>query len=128
VHAALVDRRPELSKAHETYAAVGAGSGTAFFGAVCSGVSMRERLRLLMLKLARLFVGYPATWLLAVGSSQRLPQLSGTARYHYQQLLWWLIHIPIRQGAAYLSLRDSELTVLAFAVMVSAFILTLWLL
>jgi hypothetical protein len=89
---------------------------------------MHNQFRSFLLLLARLVVGYPATWLLAMSSGQLLAEFRGTPRHHCQSLLCWLVHNPNRQRAAYVALRNSELTLLGLAVTVTAFILTLWLL
>ena len=87
---------------------------------------MRNRFRSLLQFSARFVVGYPASWLLAMSSSQLL---ADTARRGCQSLFHWLVRVPVRQGAAYLVPRDdAELTLMGVAVTVSAFVLALWLL
>jgi hypothetical protein len=89
---------------------------------------MRNRFRSLLQFSARLLVGYPAAWLLAMSSGHLLSDMLGTVRCR-QSLFYSLLRVPIRQGAAHLAPRDgAELTLIGLAVTVSTFILTLWLL
>jgi hypothetical protein len=81
---------------------------------------MGNRFCSLLLSLAWLFVGYPAS----------LPaDALDTARYRHQTLFDWLVRVPVRQAAAHLAPRnDVELTLMGLMVAVSAFTLALWLL
>jgi hypothetical protein len=76
---------------------------------------MRNRFELLLLFSARVVVGYPAAWLLAMASSLA-PLVHSGARNWKADL------------AALNDLPHAELIVIGFAVMVSAFALALWLL
>jgi hypothetical protein len=90
---------------------------------------MRNRFRSLLLFSARLLVGNPAAWLLALSSGHLIPDVPATVRCRCQSLFYWLLRVPVRQGAAHLAPRDgAELTLIGLAVTVSTFILTLWLL
>jgi hypothetical protein len=82
---------------------------------------MRNRFRSLLLFSARLLVGYPAAWLRAMSSGHLLARC--------QSLFYWLLRVPVTQGAAHLAPQNgAELTLIGLAVTVSTFILTLWLL
>jgi hypothetical protein len=90
---------------------------------------MRNRFRSLLLFSARLVVGYPAAWLLAVSSSPLLADVLDTAICRCQSLFHRLVRVPVRQGAAHLAPRDdTELILFGLAVTVLAFVLALWLL
>jgi hypothetical protein len=90
---------------------------------------MRNRFRSILLFSARLVVGYPAAWLLALGSGHLLPDVPGTVRCRCQSLFDWLLCVPVRHAAAHLAPRnDAELTLICLTVTASTFILTLWLL
>jgi hypothetical protein len=87
---------------------------------------MRNRCRSLLLLSARLVVGYPAAWLLAMSSSPLFADVLATARCH-QSLFDWLVREPVRRWAAYFAPRNgAELTLYGLAVTASAFTLTLW--
>jgi hypothetical protein len=90
---------------------------------------MRNRFRSLLMFSARLVVGYPAAWLLAVSSSPLLADVLDTAICRCQSLFHRLVRVPVRQGAAHLAPRDdTELILFGLAVTVLAFVLALWLL
>ena len=74
----------------------------------------------LLLSLAWLFVGYPASL---------LADALDTTRYRRQTLFDLLDRVPVRQAAAHLAPRNNaELTLMGLVVAVSAFTLALWLL
>jgi len=81
---------------------------------------MGNRFCSLLLSLAWLFVGYPASL---------LADALDTARYRRQTLFDLLDRVPVRQAAARLTPRNNaELTLMGLMVAVSAFTLALWLL
>ena len=81
---------------------------------------MGNRFCSLLLSLAWLFVGYPASL---------LADALDTTRYRRQTLFDLLDRVPVRQAAARLTPRNNaELTLMGLMVAVSAFTLALWLL
>jgi len=81
---------------------------------------MGSRFCSLLLSLARLFVGYPASL---------LADALDTVRCRHQTLFDLLVCVPVRHAAAHLAPRnDAELTLMGLMVAVLAFTLALWLL
>jgi hypothetical protein len=81
---------------------------------------MGSRFCSLLLSLARLFVGYPASL---------LADALDTVRFRHHTLFDLLVRVPVRQAAAHLAPRnDAELTLMGLMVAVLAFTLALWLL
>jgi hypothetical protein len=81
---------------------------------------MGNRFCSLLLSLAWLFVGYPASL---------LADALDMARSRHQTLFDLLDRVPVRQAAAHLAPRNNaELTLMGLVVAVSAFTLALWLL
>ena len=81
---------------------------------------MGNRFCSLLLSLAWLLVGYPASL---------LADALDTARYRRQTLFDLLDRVPVRQAAARLTPRNNaELTLMGLMLAVSAFTLALWLL
>jgi hypothetical protein len=81
---------------------------------------MGNRFSSLLLSLAQLFVGYPASL---------LAEALDTARCRHLTLFDLLVRVPVRQAAAHLAPRnDTELTLMGLMVAVSAFTLGVWLL
>jgi hypothetical protein len=81
---------------------------------------MGNRFSSVLLSLASLFVGYPASL---------LAEALDTARDRYQTLFDLVDRVPVRRAAAHLAPRNNaELTLMDLLVAVSAFTLALWLL
>jgi hypothetical protein len=81
---------------------------------------MGNRFCSLLLSLAWLFVGYPASL---------LADAMDTARYRHHTLFDLLDRVVVKQAAAHLAPRNNaELTLMGLRVAVSAFALALWLL